>query len=642
MIIVGQLGGVMRGHSGESAKGRSREVRIRGALRASDAAPLRSRGVVAPLVLLLGVAVFCVFAATAGAAEQTVSGYAPAGSDHLGRSVAVSGDTMVVGAPQETVGGVASRGSAIVYARVGGVWTFQQKLTGQDLDDTQSGAADLFGHAVAIDGETIVVGAPLGDGLAGSSGVVYVFVRSGGDWTRQALIDPQAPVGSFVGAAVACDGDMIVVGATQDDPQKAATGPGWAALWTRTAGEWSLQHTLSPGYAAATGDDFGFSVAVDNGTVVVGAPLRDVTPSADAGSVCVYAQAPDWPLQQTLTSTVPITNEHYGYSVAVDGGTLLVGMPGLAAGAVEVDIRMGTWWGVEATLAPAADATGGDRFGASVSLDGELAVVGSPQHSTIKGGQSGAAYVYGGAGAAWTRKQTLVPSSAFMNESAGWAVGVCGTTVIIGSPLHKGLPDLVEAGSVAAFDLDVVGPVVTASVDPAPNAAGWCKSVPSVSLAASDATSGLRSLEYRRSGAAVWSAYATSFTSPDPGERTWDYRATDNEDNVTQGSLVVRLDPVAPTTTAYAVTARAGKKVALPFKVADALPTCGKAGVVLRIYKGTTCKKRVVAGTRMCNARVAQAWKCSLARGVYTVKVYATDIAGNAQSKVGAARLTVR
>jgi FG-GAP repeat len=128
----------------------------------------------------------------------------------FGDSVAISGETVVVGSP--LVGGF--MGAAYVFARSGGVWSQQQKLLALDAR-----TFDNFGSSVAISGETVVVGSPLDDGATGGSqGSVYVFSRSGGVWSQQQeLVASDAAVGDFFGISVAISGETVVVGAPFDD-----------------------------------------------------------------------------------------------------------------------------------------------------------------------------------------------------------------------------------------------------------------------------------------------------------------------------------------------------------------------------------------------------------------------------------------
>jgi photosystem II stability/assembly factor-like uncharacterized protein len=109
------------------------------------------------------------------------------------------------------------------------------------------------------------------------------------------------------------------------------------------------------------------------------------------------------------------------------------------------------------------------------------------------------------------------------------------------------------------------------------------------------------------------------------------------------GSAPPATDTTPPTTKAYAASVRKGAKVKLAYQVVDPAPSCGQANVVIKIYKGAKAQKTIrVPGAVACNVKLTYAWKCTLAAGSYTLRVYATDLAGNAQSKVGSAKLTVK
>ena len=143
-----------------------------------------------------------------------------AADDLFGSSVAVSGDTAVVGASATTPSPALNAGSAYVFVRSGGAWTQQAKLTASD-----AAADDKFGYTVAVAGDTAVVGAASDDTLAGTeAGSAYVFVRSGGAWTQQAkLTASDAAAFDHFGWSVAVAGDTAVVGGRDDtSPSRAA------------------------------------------------------------------------------------------------------------------------------------------------------------------------------------------------------------------------------------------------------------------------------------------------------------------------------------------------------------------------------------------------------------------------------------
>ena len=162
--------------------------------------------------------------------------------DFFGSSVAVNGETVVVGAILADGAAGFGQGSAYVFVRSGGVWSLQQKLVAAD-----GAGGDVFGRSVAISNETIVVGADLDDGAAGSA---YVFVRSGGVWTQQQKLEaPDAQAGDIFGMGMSISGETLVVG---------VLGQLASYVFVRSAGHWNLQQKLEasdPGLF----DGFGYS-----------------------------------------------------------------------------------------------------------------------------------------------------------------------------------------------------------------------------------------------------------------------------------------------------------------------------------------------------------------------------------------------
>jgi hypothetical protein len=190
--------------------------------------------------------------------------------------------------------------------------------------------------------------------------------------------------------------------------------------------------------------------------------------------------------------------------------------------------------------------------------------------------------------------------------------------------------------------LDTTAPTTTASGTDA----NWHKTPVTVTLAASDSggsgmIGGLAKAQYKLD-AGAWTT-GTKLTVSTNGIHTVSYRSTDAAGNVeTAKSFTVRIDTRKPTTKAYAAAVKKGKTVKLAYKVLDAKPGCGQAAVTLKIYKGKKLKKTLKAGSHASNVKRSYSWRCTLAKGKYTLRVYATDIAGNVQSKVGSARLTVK
>ena len=215
--------------------------------------------------------------------------------DYFGYSVSVSVDTALVGAPRDDDGGSGS-GSAYVFTRSGGVWTQQGKLTASD-----AAADDNFGKSVSVSGETALIGAPLDDDGGSTSGSAYVFTRSGGVWTEQQKITASdVAAGDYFGYSVSVSGDTAVVGAPNDDDGGSASGS--AYVFTRSSGVWTQQQKLVAADAAAD-DQFGVSVSLSGDTTVVGALYDDDGGSA-SGSAYVFTRSGTvWTEQQKIVAS---------------------------------------------------------------------------------------------------------------------------------------------------------------------------------------------------------------------------------------------------------------------------------------------------------------------------------------------------
>ena len=219
---------------------------------------------------------------------------------------------MVVGALYDDVGSNADQGSAYIFIRSGPNWVQQQQLFAAD-----GAAGDLFGSAVAIRGETVIVGAVHDDGARGSA---YVFVRNGTNWSQQQkLIALDGAAGNNFGVSVALAGETALVGAY-------ATGPnqGSAYVFIRNGVSWSQQQKLQA-LDASQGDFFGFSVALSGETALIGSLLADGT-TINTGAAYVFLRSGvTWTQQHKLTAPDGGNNDSFGVSVALSGETALVG-----------------------------------------------------------------------------------------------------------------------------------------------------------------------------------------------------------------------------------------------------------------------------------------------------------------------------
>jgi len=359
--------------------------------------------------------------------------------DEFGWAVAISGNTAVVGAPfHETSPGVLA-GQAYVFVRSGTTWSEQAKLTASDGADF-----DGFGSAVAVSGNTAVIGAPDHDpGSKPGAGQVYVFVRSGTTWSEQARLTASdgADFDGF-GSAVAVSGNTAVIGAPDHDPGSKA-GAGQAYVFARSGTAWSEQARLTASDGAA-GDAFGFAVAISGSTVVIGAPVfPGITAGPGPGQAYVFARSgPTWSQQAKLIASDGAAGDALGFAVGIDGNTAVVGAPAHATGAQPLAgqayayVRSGTTWSEKAKL-KASDAAAGDLFGIAVDVSGNTAVVGAPSRNTAAGDAAGQVYVFARSGTTWSQQSTLAASDAAPARFFGFSVASSADRIVVGAPFHS-------------------------------------------------------------------------------------------------------------------------------------------------------------------------------------------------------------
>lgn len=372
-----------------------------------------------------------------------------ASGDALGTSVAIAGDTALIGDPLHDYFAT-NQGAAYVFVRSNGQWTQQQRLLASDYF-----TGDLFGTAVALAGDTAVIGAPSHAAPTSGSGQAYVFVRSGTTWTEQArLAVPGALAGDALGRSVAVEQDTAVVGAPSADLTGQADA-GAAYVFFRSGTTWAMQQRLTAMDALAA-DAFGSAVAVAGNTVVAGAPRDDTAAGTDAGSAYVFLRTgTTWAQQMQLLAADGAATDLFGSSVGLAADTAVAGAPqadtamGANAGAAYVFLRTGTSWAQQQKLT-AADGAAGDSLGAAVAIAADTAVLGAPQaDSALGGADSGAAYVWTRTGATWSLQMKLTAADGVTGDQLGGAVAIAADSVAVGAPQRS--ESAVKRGVAYAF-----------------------------------------------------------------------------------------------------------------------------------------------------------------------------------------------
>ena len=361
---------------------------------------------------------------------------AGAANDTFGYAVAIDGDTMIVGAPEDDVGANSNQGSAHIYRWTGSGWTFEATLT------AAGGAVDdYFGYAVALSGNTALVGAFFDNvGANVDQGSVHVFVRSGTTWTLQAqLTASDGAANDLFGTTVAISGNTALVGASSDDVG-ATIDQGSAYVFTRSGTTWTEQAQLTASSGAAF-DRFGNSVALSGDTALVGASQDDVGANSNQGSAYVFTRSgTTWTQQAQLTATGGAASDFFGGSVALSGDTALVGAFGddvganLDQGSASVFTRSGTTWTQQAQLT-ASDGAASDLFGGSVALAGNTALVGAYRDDVGANTDQGSASVFTRSGTTWTQQAHLTAPGGAASDFFGISVALSGDTALVGAHL---------------------------------------------------------------------------------------------------------------------------------------------------------------------------------------------------------------
>ena len=408
-----------------------------------------------PAVLILLGLVLPVTAAN-WAQRQKITGIPRGVGAQFGNAVAVDGNTMVVGARYDSTT-ASQAGAAYVYVLTGATWTQQAQLLAND-----GAVADKFGYSVAISGDTIVVGAFNDDSPLSNAGSAYVFVRSGTIWKfQQKLTGSDSTADDQFGSSAAVSGESIIVGANHADlPGNSEAGS--AYFYRRSGTVWTQIQKLIPVQGpngVILGDHFGDSAAMSGNKIAIGASGDD-NPFTSAGAVYVFVESGGaYSLQQKINIPSGANGDDFGFSVAIEGNTLVGGalqytpiISQPAYGAAYVYEFNGSSWASQGRIT-ASDGAQFDRFGYSVAVSNNVVAVGAREDDTVAGGaDAGSAYLFTRTGATWTEQQKLAPNDPFNGDRFGVSVALNSGNLIIGAA-EKALSAPSGQGAVYYFTL---------------------------------------------------------------------------------------------------------------------------------------------------------------------------------------------
>ena len=359
--------------------------------------------------------------------------------DNFGNAVSISGDYAVAGAFHDDVAGKSNQGSAYVFHRINGSWVQEAQLFAAD-----GLANDLFGFSVSISGNYIVVGAPEDQvGANVEQGSVYVFVRNGTNWTQQhKFVAPDGAAEDHFGFSVSMSANQFIVGCPDDD-YPAYPDMGSVTFYLLTGNTWAQEIKLY-GTGPAPDDHFGWSVAINFNSAIVGAPGDNNAPDL-LGSAQIFTKIVGWSAGQKLVPS-QASEGSFGYSVAIDLTTVAVSqiLSGGGFGSIYAQGRVyvyvpgafGIWF--EQTYIDEPNFTFAHFFGKSLSISGDNLVVGSAKDLTQSQGSDSAHVVfYKRTGTVWEEQLITYNGSPSNNGAFGFAVAINGFNVIIGAPKKK-------------------------------------------------------------------------------------------------------------------------------------------------------------------------------------------------------------
>lgn len=376
---------------------------------------------------------------------------------HLGYSVAISGNTLVVGSPYANVGSNSGQGAAYVFVKpANGGWvnaTENAKLISSDgLED------DNFGYSVAINGDQIAVGAPDRTTVGGVTGGAYFFLKPIGGWTG--IVTERVNLGTGktdlagYGTSVAVQNYAVIVGAPGDNAA-------YLLICAKNQPTCGLDATFFGANQGQGNNEFGSAVAISGKSFVVTDPLFTGAQAQFQGAAYVYTNTQGNSFSKaTLTASDGALLSEMGISVSISGDTVAVGAPYStvgnqpAQGAVYVYTKPQGGWvdGTQTAKLTASDGVSLDELGMSVSVSGSSIIAGAPQHLVGFNSQQGAAYAYLKGGGWQNRFENfeLTASDGLAFTGFGQSVGISGGTAVVGCPFGNSPHDL--PGSAYVFN----------------------------------------------------------------------------------------------------------------------------------------------------------------------------------------------
>ena len=364
-------------------------------------------------------------------------------NDEFGFSVSISGDRALVGSYLDDGNGIDS-GAAYIYTFENGLWSQTVKLTASD-----GAANDNFGISVSLSGNIALIGANLDDDNAWNSGSAYIYKYDGSKWVEnEKLTASDAGSNNQFGYAVSLSGNQALIGAKFDDDNGALSGS--AYIFDLNGNNWIQSAKLKPQDGQAL-DYFGFSVSLSGNRALVGAYLDDDNGNNSGSAYIFNNNGGIWSETTKLVANDAGVSDYFGYSVSLSNESALIGAKFESnQGAAYMFGFDGIGWSQTAKIM-AADGVGGDQFGNAVSLEGNLALIGTFSDDD-NGINSGSAYLYEyTSGGIWMQLDKFTAVDGVANDEYGHSVSLSSQRVIIGARFN----DEIATNAGAAYIINI-------------------------------------------------------------------------------------------------------------------------------------------------------------------------------------------
>ncbi len=367
--------------------------------------------------------------------KQGVEASDGSSNDYFGYSVSINGDYAIIGAYKDTIGGNATQGSAYIFKKTGVSWAQEAKITASD-----GAAGDFFGQSVSINGDYAIIGASLDDiGVNTNQGSAYIFKRTGTSWAQEAKITASDGYSNdYFGYSVSINGVYAIIGAYGDNIGGNAY-QGSAYIFKRAGVSWAQKAKITASDGAAY-DYFGLSVSINGDYAIIGAYKDNIGGNGNQGSAYIFKRTGvSWAQEAKITAPDGAAGDFFGYSVSINGDFAIIGAYGDDIGgngnqgSAYIFKRTGVSWAQEAKIT-APDGAAGDKFGYSVSINGDYAIIGAYLNDIGGNTDQGSAYIVKRIGVSWVQEAKITAPDGVAGDIFGYSVSIDGDNILVGAP----------------------------------------------------------------------------------------------------------------------------------------------------------------------------------------------------------------